>query len=68
MSGSMGGRTIVLGVAIGTVEPRRQDWPEDFGHENGRYVNVCCLCDDLFVGHKRRVACRECPPLRKATP
>ena len=35
-------------------------WPEDFGGENGNYHNECVTCKTLFIGHKRRVVCREC--------
>lgn len=37
-----------------------KNWPEDFPHENGNYVRVCCLCKDYFMGHKRRVVCKVC--------
>ncbi len=37
-----------------------KDWKEDFSHENGQYVCVCCHCEALFYGHKRRVVCRQC--------
>lgn len=40
-------------------DPKR-DWPEDFGHENGNYMNVCGFCGHPFTGHKRRVVCRKC--------
>ena len=36
------------------------DWPEDFGHENGRYQCRCMFCGLSFIGHKRRVACKKC--------
>lgn len=36
------------------------DWPEDFSHENGNYNCICCYCDVMFVGHKRRVVCKQC--------
>lgn len=41
-----------------------KDWPEDFSHENGDYLNRCCHCNDIFRGHKRRVCCKLCssPP------
>jgi hypothetical protein len=35
------------------------DFPEDFGHENGKYINICCVCHRTFVGHKRRVVCKD---------
>ena len=40
--------------------PKDGDWPEDFSHENGNYQCKCCQCDQLFIGHKRRVVCRKC--------
>lgn len=36
------------------------DWTEDFGHENGNYINTCIECKTMFKGHKRRVICRTC--------
>lgn len=50
--------------------PASEDWPEDFNHENGSYINECCLCGHRFLGHKRRVVCRICatPPQPTPTP
>ena len=43
-----------------------KNWQEDFSHENGNYYNRCYICNQLFLGHKRRVVCRVCqPPLNK---
>lgn len=36
------------------------DWTEDFGRENGDYLNQCSECGVQFCGHKRRVICRVC--------
>ena len=36
------------------------NWTEDFEHENGNYVCKCTICGELFLGHKRRVVCKEC--------
>jgi hypothetical protein len=36
------------------------NWPEDFSHENGNYQCLCCSCNKVFVGHKRRVVCKQC--------
>jgi hypothetical protein len=36
------------------------DWPEDFGNENGNYLNRCIICKDQFAGHKLRIVCRVC--------
>lgn len=41
------------------TDPDR-DWPEDFPHENGNYINKCCDCQLFFMGHKRRPVCRKC--------
>ena len=35
-------------------------WPEDFEHENGNYFCNCIKCKEMFIGHKRRVVCKEC--------
>jgi hypothetical protein len=37
-----------------------EDWPEDFAHENGCYLNRCCVCSREFRGHKRRATCKAC--------
>lgn len=39
---------------------RSCDWPEDYDQENGCYQNECCVCGQLFHGHKRRPICRDC--------
>jgi hypothetical protein len=36
------------------------DWTEDFNHENGQYLCLCFKCGKNFIGHKRRVECKEC--------
>lgn len=36
------------------------NWTEDFEHENGNYVNQCKICTNKFIGHKRRVVCKNC--------
>lgn len=38
----------------------RCDWVEDFEHENGNYHQKCYNCEADFIGHKRRIVCREC--------
>ena len=40
--------------------PSPKDWPEDWQHENGKYYNGCVICNDTFIGHKRRVICKQC--------
>ena len=37
-----------------------KDWTEDFSHENGNYACICHKCKAQFIGHKRRITCREC--------
>lgn len=37
-----------------------RDWPEDFVHENGEYMNTCHSCGETFIGYKRRVTCKVC--------
>lgn len=37
-----------------------KDWTEDFIHENGKYMNKCVHCSETFLGHKRRIICKEC--------
>lgn len=37
-----------------------QDWTEDFPYENGKYSCTCAVCGAHFIGHKRRVVCRQC--------
>lgn len=39
---------------------RSGDWTEDFEYENGQYFNQCCVCSQVFVGHKRRATCKAC--------
>lgn len=37
------------------------DWPEDFADDNGRYMHICKVCGNRFVGYKRRPPmCRVC--------
>jgi hypothetical protein len=48
---------------IGELSPR--DWPEDFGHENGNYSCTCRGCGETFIGHKRRVFCKQCTPRKE---
>lgn len=45
-----------------------KDWPDDAMHENGRYSCHCCNCGASFLGHKRRVMCRECSEKPQGTP
>lgn len=41
------------------------DFPEDFEHENGMYMNKCCHCQVTFLGYKRRVSCKVCDTISK---
>lgn len=45
-----------------------RSFPEDYPHENGNYLNSCFECHEPFIGHKRRVVCRQCakPPKERA--
>ncbi|QRE00165.1 hypothetical protein [Burkholderia phage BCSR5] len=38
----------------------KRNWPEDFPHDNGCYQNSCITCGGLFLGHKRRLLCKQC--------
>lgn len=49
-----------IGTNPSRLEESLRSWPEDFAHENGRYRNICYRCRESFIGHKRRVVCREC--------
>jgi hypothetical protein len=42
------------------MTPSNRDWPEDFEINNGNYFCQCCLCNEQFTGHKRRVICKRC--------
>lgn len=46
-------------LAMPALECER-NWTEDFGHENGQYLNGCTTCGLSFVGHKRRFTCKTC--------
>ena len=35
-------------------------WAEDFEHENGMYDCTCKTCEEIFMGHKRRIECKKC--------
>jgi len=37
-----------------------RNFKEDYSHENGKYINTCHKCYNLFVGHKHRVRCKLC--------
>ena len=37
-----------------------KDWVEDHKLENGKYLNQCLSCRELFTGHKQRTHCKEC--------
>lgn len=52
------------------VAPKKEDdpfklvemcnFPEDYAHENGNYINKCHSCGFYFKGHKRRITCKMC--------
>lgn len=38
-----------------------RDFPEDAKDEdNGVYSNMCRVCQQRFIGHKRRMVCKGC--------
>lgn len=39
---------------------QNRDFQGDKTLENGNYLNSCARCGHGFMGHKRRVICREC--------
>lgn len=41
-----------------------RNWKEDYEHENGNYTCICIECKESFIGHKRRVICKECMECR----
>jgi len=45
---------------IDNYKPTKKDYSEDFKLENGNYNCHCVECGKIFVGHKRRVICKEC--------
>ena len=46
-----------------TLRASNRNWIEDAPHENGNYECLCCECDQVFIGHKRRVLCKLCSNL-----
>jgi len=48
-----------------TKNPTERDWVEDFGSENGQYLNTCLECGGGFIGHKRRIVCKVCADNRR---
>jgi hypothetical protein len=52
--------SICQGHAVQQEADASRDWPEDFPHENGQYMNTCHVCKNTFIGHKRRVVCKVC--------
>lgn len=49
--------SLVDETRFGTPE---RNWWQDACFENGNYLNTCCFCEKTFIGHKRRVVCRQC--------
>lgn len=37
-----------------------RNWTEDYPDDNGQYFHNCVTCQQSFIGHKRRVQCKEC--------
>lgn len=53
-------------LILKTTTRGQRDWPADFPHDNGQYINNCSVCGREFTGHGRRVVCRACtaePPV-----
>jgi len=48
-----------IGIDFTKVYTER-DYQEDASLENGNYENRCFKCGKLFIGYKRRVACKMC--------
>ena len=42
-----------------------KNWIEDMPHENGNYINACKRCGAYFIGHKRRIICKECVTIKQ---
>lgn len=42
------------------IDNTEGNWPEDFTHENGNYECICSACRKSFIGHKRRICCKQC--------
>lgn len=40
--------------------PNPRDWVDDTSLENGNYFNLCVICEESFVGYKRRTVCKVC--------
>lgn len=45
---------------IDNYKPTARDYPGDFSDENGNYEHDCFYCKQKFIGHKRRMICKEC--------
>ena len=58
----MTGQLSIFEIPHLTIEDFFDDknWIEDYGQENGNYVNTCIRCGEIFKGHKRRVVCKLC--------
>lgn len=56
----------IAAILQGMLGPK--DWPDDALKENGSYNCQCANCGSNFVGHKRRVMCRECAEKPQGTP
>ncbi len=38
----------------------KRSYIEDGNYENGNYMCLCGQCGLTFIGHKRRVVCKDC--------
>ena len=46
--------------ATPSPEGETRNWIEDASHRNGKYLCCCFKCNQVFIGHKRRVLCKLC--------
>jgi hypothetical protein len=56
-----------MSILVINGEVLSRDWVEDSHLENGNYWNKCCLCNNNFIGYKRRVVCKLCELAVKET-
>ena len=51
---------VVLKMEAALASQPSKNWDEDAAHENGNYQCLCARCNSVFMGHKRRVVCKQC--------
>ena len=37
-----------------------KNWNDDYEGIVGGYINKCAICEENFLGNKRRFVCKEC--------